>query len=310
MKSTLSIFFNEDRAYLAFVEPGLKGLSLKYIGTSSGYVNFQDCIAGGNSDLIDAVRQLLDNVEMDDSVRVCVTLPADAALISQFPGKKDMPVEDLTMLVNLEIRQLYPQFNYEDFTSNIYQLGRQVNGNDMMMAVIIAKQDYENCVKILSTIGHAIDNIEISQVNSHNAFMYNYPEHYSDNIALLGIQSHFLDLSIINSGDILYYNLFSYPDPDEILNICMREFNKFNNLGTGRLNAAYLFGAGLNKGLFQKISSNLVDLDIEIKRLNAFRLFSTTLGDREKEYCARISHILPPCIGAFLPSYHERIKLY
>ena len=75
------------------------------------------------------------------------------------------------------------------------------------------------------------------------------------------------------------------------------------------IDLAALFGIGLNYDVLTQVKGELSGLTNDVIRLNSFRMFSTDLDMRVKEYCARVAHIYPPCIGGCLPSYHQKIDL-
>jgi hypothetical protein len=309
MKKILSVYFAEDRVYMLLAKPSDKGLILNWVGSTDNHIDFPNI---NDEPSILAARELegfLTEMNVDEIGRISVTLPADVALITQFPGKDDITSEHLNKMVDLEIRQAYPQFNYDDFTSNIYKLSPKNDGNQMMLAVILAKQDFENTRKLLSALNKPVSNIEISQINSHSAFLYNYPERAWQTVGLMSIQRNFIDFSILKAGVPAYYSLIGHAGRD-IGEILRNEIEKINSNKLGKLDTLFFFGSGLNKAIFDELSDAADEIGLSNGRLNAFRMMKGELDDRQKEYCSRTSHIFPACVGGCIPPYHEKIIIY
>ena len=87
------------------------------------------------------------------------------------------------------------------------------------------------------------------------------------------------------------------------------EIEKLLSEYTPGIDAIFLYGLSLTKEILIDVQESLGLIVPVIKRLNAFRMFSTSLTDREKEYCSRTAHIFPACIGAIMPNFQERLKL-
>jgi hypothetical protein len=309
MKETLSVYFTSERVYLMMVEATDNGLDLKYINSTTKGIDLESPDSEDSRKGLRELEELMKDID-DGDYRLAVTLPSDIVLVSQFPGSKDMEVEQIKKLVNLEVRQAYPQFNQNYFASNIIPMAAKKDGTQMYIAVIIPKENFTNMKKVLSPLGRPISNIEISQFNAHTAFLYNYPEQTDSTVALLGIQPQFIDFSLIQNQVPLYYNLITYNDPSEIGDICTREFDKILAEYADFINSAYFFGHSLTKDLLTQIQEKIAGKVMTTGRLNAFRMMSTEMDERVKNYCIKTAHIHPPAIGACLPPYHERIKLF
>lgn len=309
-KKILSISINEDRIYMAVFQPSAKGLSLELLKMTNSGLEFPNI----GLEMLEEINQLLTDIisvtGMDNIGRISLTLPADTALISQFPGKPDISPDELRNLVNLEIRQVYPQFSFDDFTSNVYHLVGRLDNVHMMLAIIIQKQDLATVKNAINILQRPISHIEISQINAHSAFIFNYPEEISKTVALIGIQKNFIDFSLLKSGRPLYYGLMSYSKKDEISEKISAEYIKAKVKYTEKLDSAYVFGSSLNKDLFMSIWESSLETGIECRRLNAFRMVFPDVDSRTKEYCQRLSHVFPGCVGGALPAYHERYKFY
>ncbi|MFP4528444.1 MAG: hypothetical protein ACLFQX_07835 [Candidatus Kapaibacterium sp.] len=309
MKTALSVFFNIDRTYLTFVRNTPDGLSLEYINSTKGYIDLEDLRSESSKKGAAELQEILGQIS-EPPDRLSVTIPAEIVYVSQFPGRQGMKPQELRQLVGLEIRQAYPGMNYEDFVTNIYPMRAGKSGKDMMMAVIISKEIIKSCEKLLETTGRHIDNIEISHMNAHTAFLYNYPDRHDQNVALLGIQENFIDVSVLEKSHPVYYNLLSVNNMDQLSEMLEEEFNRIRENYVDQIDTAFFFGASLTKELYLQMWETAMLIGFEAGRLNAFRMMSTKLDERARDYCVHTSHIYPPSIGGALPSYHKKIKLY
>jgi hypothetical protein len=309
MKETLSIYFSSERVYVMMVEASEQGLDLKYVNSTTRGIDLESPKHESSLKGLRELESIMSGIS-EGEYRLAVTLPSDIVLVSQFPGNPDMDQEEIKKLVNLEIRQAYPQFNYNYFASNIIPMAPKKDGTQMYIAVILPKENYKNLKKVLSPLNRSISNIEISQFNAHTAFLYNYPEQIDSTVALLGIQKQFIDFSLIQNQVPLYYNLITYNDKSEIGEIISKELDKLLGEYADFINSAYFFGQALDKELLTSIQSTIKDKIMTSGRLNAFRMLSTGMEQRIKDYCIKTAHLHPPGIGACLPPYHERIKLF
>jgi hypothetical protein len=309
MVKTLSFFFNIDRTYITGISSSPDGFSLDYIDSTIDQINLENIYSEESKNGIAQLNKFIQEMEFKPT-RVTATLPAETVFVTKFPGKKDYKPEEFKKLVDFEIRNAYPQFNLKDFDISLIPFKESKDYKQMMLAVIIQQADYKIIKEILEPIGLEITKFEISQFNAHNSLIFNYPEMREKNVAILGIQGQFLDLSVINGNELIYYNLSSIDSIDKIGEVFEREYNKIIKSYVDTIDACYFFGAGLNKNISMSLWETAMMLSIfEAKRLNPFRMMKTSLDSRHKEYCSRTFHIYPACAGATLPPWHDVIKI-
>ena len=308
MELTLSVFFSNDRVYLAVVEPTPHGLSLAHINSTQLAVDLENPDSEESIKAAENLRLILQE-EGDIISSINITLPSDVVLVSQFPGNHNISGDEVRQLLNLEIRQSFPQFNTNDFSSSVYVLAPRIDGTEMLMAVIIPKTVYQTAKSLVNHLKAPIHKVEISQLNANTAFLYNYPEQSDKTVVLLGVQNQFVDISVLKEGKPVYFNLASLPDINDIGRLCEKEFDRIMADYAEFIDAAYFFGPGLTKETLEIAKSSIEGMVMSYGKLNAFRMMRTDLDQRYREYCSRVAHIFPPCIGGCMPAYTRRLKI-
>jgi hypothetical protein len=309
MGKTLSVFFNIDRTYVSIVEPTEKGLDLCYLKATQNSIDLENIDAPMSQIGIEELMEIVAG-RTEDLDKIDITIPSESVVVSQFPGSPNIGNNELKQLISLEIRQAYPQVNPEEFSTNIIPMDFRKDGSYMMLAVIIPNVIIRNVLEILRPFDLPINNIEISQLNSHSAFLYNYPERQNQTIAIVGVQDQFMDISIIKNNNPMYYNLISLDEKTKIGEAIEKEHERIVESIVDTVDAAYFFGTGLTKELYLNVWETSMLLNMEVGRLNAFRMLTTSLDDRDREYASRTMHLYPPSIGASFQPYHKRLKLY
>lgn len=307
MRKILSIFFNNDRAYAARLELTETGIKVSKIDATEKRL---DLLALTEQDSIDASAELQEFVfEMgEDADEVRVTFSMDAAFARQLPNASNATKEELSKLVNFEIRQAFPSLDPKEFETRIIEFAPRVDGTKNYFAAILDKR-LINAAKMIIEILKPIDRFEISQMNAHNAFLYNYPE-YADNSALfIGAQDSFIDISLIQKGQPIYYNLIALQDRDNLAPTVIQELEKAQMDCVAFVDCIVFFGSGLTNASLDKAKSELLGMASYVGKLNPFRMALADLSDRQKQYCSRIAHILPPLIGAALEPQYKLIEV-
>ncbi len=309
MKYHLTAYFNEERIYFALLEKGQKGFKAIDVNSTHHPFSFMNIEEPSNSDAKREIEEILSEYEPSEIEKISVALPTDNIFITQFPAHPDISVEELKNLVNFEIKNSYPQFSYDDFNSNVYELVPH-NSKYMMIAVIISKKDLEQCSELLSILNKPINNIEISQFNAHNAYIYNYPDKHWNTVAFFNIGSSFIDFSIMLNKELFYYSIIATSSESTISQIIYDALNNAQIKYQIVIDAVNLFGSNLNKQIFEETRNLLMKTYTDCQRLNAFRMMESNLSNRKRDYCSRVAHIFPACIGGIFPSIHKKFKLY
>lgn len=306
MEPVISVFFDSDRTYVALLEPDAKGYSLAYINSTRQPVDLTG--SGEAMDSITAVVELHEVfMEIAGAASVAnVTLPMESVFVHQFPAPVDLSEQQITELVRFEISQHFPNQDTEAFMSIVYPMCPRLDGTRMMIAVIMERSMIKLVHELMQPLGAEISRIDVAQIAAHNTFAYNYPETGGTSFIVFGVQERYIDVSVVKNSELCYYQLTPLADPAQIGEVCEEQLTKVLDEYVSFVDSAFLFGSGLTQDMFVAATKKMT---IPVLRLNAFRMVSTTLGDRERAYCTRVAHIFPPCIGNILPELRQGIKL-
>lgn len=309
MKKILSIFFNIDRAYLTGLTIDKDGATLDYINSSFHHVDLASINSDESKNGVAELTKFFYEMDFEPD-EISITLPSESVLVTKFPGRSNMNDEQLAQLVNLEIRQIFPQHDSSDFSTFVVPMIPKNEKLGQMMAVIVPNEDFKIIEDLVQTLNKPIMKFEITQLNAHNSFLFNYPEMASRTAMFVSVQGQFMDISVLDEGKPVYYNLIALQELSQSGSLLEKEYGKIVPDYVDSIDACYFFGTDLNKSTNLQLWETASLLGIfEAKRLNAFRMINTNLSQRERDYCARTMHIFPACIGACLPSQHKVIKI-
>ena len=306
---TLSIYLNTDRIYLTGVRVENNRAMLDYIESTNHHLDLENIDNSESKNALSELEAILSGLEFKPD-KLTVTLPAESIFITKFPAKQSFSKEQLRQLVNLELRQAYPEFSYDNFEVMIAPIYSVKSKKDYMIGMIILKSDLEFLSSFFTKFNLKISNIEISQFAAYSSFMFNYPEMRDKTIMIIGYQGQFLDCTVHRNGETLYYNINSISDPNQIGEATENEYAKIIESAVDEVDAVYFYGSSLTRNITLALWETGMVLGImEAKRLNPFRMMGTSLDKRHLEYCSRTFQIYPPCVGSGLKRWHSLINL-
>lgn len=295
MEPVISVFFDNDRSYIALLEPDGKGLSLAYIDSTAHPIEF----TGGQFNKESAGIAELQNSLWEiagAAQEVVVTLSMESVFVKQIPAPPNLGTDDIRELIHFEIAQHYPQHDSGSFSSVAFPMSPKRDGSQMMLAILMENMTQSILSDILAPLGAPISRTSVAQIAAQNAYSYCYPERKNSIDILFGFQGKYLDVSVIKKGELAYFNVVPVNPGFSLTEICQLEIDRALDEFVAYIDKAFFFGFGILKA-----DLDAVQLTIPAQRLNAFRMTSTTLGERERAYCSRVAHILPPCLGAAMP---------
>jgi len=179
----------------------------------------------------------------------------------------------------------------------------KLNSNPQMnLAIITSKNLIETVENITSSFGFELTDINTSPFSAINTFNYNYPDKSEYINILVHINQNILEFAILENQKILDYEFYDISNETDISQAIETKINNINkNLNINKIVGIYFFGQNLSKEEYVKYWEIGMFISDDSKRLNPFRMFETVLEKRDKEYCSRMFHIFPACIGGALP---------
>ncbi|HAW08623.1 MAG TPA: hypothetical protein DCW42_05565 [Bacteroidetes bacterium] len=308
-KRILSLYNSLQNTYSTIVNNNPLGLELQYISTINSSIEYDSKIESFNEKSIEEFRSQFEEI-VDQIDEIAIVFPADLIMVSQFPFDSKIPQENIKSLLDIEIKKAYPTLNINDFTIHTYTLEGNINQPQTIMCVIIPNIEIHHYKEFFQKYNKKIISANVSQISAANCFFYNYPEYRNITTAIAGIQGNFIDFTVIANSKILYYNLLSYQQNIDIPQILLNEISKAQSKDIKKVdNGLFCYGDDLTNDLFSEITESLRVAKISCRKLNAFRMMRTNLGNEEIEYCKRSMHIFPPVIGSTLPPFFESSNL-
>lgn len=311
LEPTLSVYFDNDRTYLTLVEPDAKGISLAYVNSTTQPMDISTGTDGQDPKGVAELNEVMLEIAGAANI-VTAAIPMDVVQVRFFPAPPTMDHEDIRKLSMLEIKHNMSNRNVSDFEVTVYPVSPKIDGQRMMMMTMVEKRVLAAVRELLAPLGGTIERIEIAQLAAHACYAYNYPldGETAKTVLIIGVQGKYIDISVIKQRNIAYYNCVSVPSSKEIGIFCAKELQKILEENVPFIDTVYVFGSRLTQPILDDITSAMKNNDLEdTLRLNSFRLVTTTLGVREREYCSRTTHIFAPCLGSAFPSMHKGLVL-
>lgn len=305
----LSLYFGGSQVFWAEMEAKPNGMYLNHINSTSKPIILD--IPEDNPDINQEASEELCNMltQLEKPNHVLVSLLSNELTISYFPGDIAMPREDIEALVDLELVNLFPDKSKDDFTILVYDLAERMDGNKMLMALLIPNEKLRVIRETLDFMDMPISKVNISMFTAQNSLLFNYPDYREKAVAAIEINDDYVEISVLNEGTPLYLSRVKHEAAAEIPAILEAEFNKIMTHYISYIETAFIGGIYLTYDLLQACEAKLAEFLMTCVKLNTFKRIRPNVSDREKSYCKNTSHIFPPCIGAALPSSAKYIVL-
>jgi hypothetical protein len=304
MKNTLSFHFESDITTICGLSKNSKGLELLSVDTvHQGIPPLGDNIEIFKSGLSKVLKKVESQIK--EAERITISLPAETSLAKQIPYIDSTEEDKLRELLTFEIELLFPKFTVDDFYVKLFPIEGKNKSAQMQLAILMEKNLMQVIQDTFEKFGKSVDVFQVRQLAAHATFMYNYPESITNTVVILGIQEKFLDVSILREGKLIYYDLASFNSIKDIGTICQTEITKLLSGTVSFIDNVYLFGNSLTAESLSLAHASLFGIIQKVERINAFRMITTNLDQRTKEYCSRTSHLFVPCIGSALLDPHK-----
>lgn len=305
IEPTASIYFDNDHVFLSLIERDSKGLSLAYVNSTTRPVDFFQMGEPAFDEMVAELQETLAEIAFA-ATRVTVALAMENLEFRHLPAPENLATNEMQRLLEFELAQMYPGQDLKQFSTDVFPLRARLDKSSHALAVITDRQVRARLDTILEVLGAPVTSVLPAQVAAQNAVLYNYPERTDHSIMLVGIQGKYADVSIMQGTTIAYQNVLSIPPGTNLGEMCNNELETALSNYVPFVDSILMFGYGLHNSALSEVRSHV---EIPVERCNAFRMFTTTLGSRERDYCARTAHIFPPCVGAALPLIQPTITL-
>ena len=301
-KITSSIYFDKYNTFLTIAEKNNNSNCLIYVNAYD-YINLNDINIEQTNNNITNIVNILHNYNVTD---VDIVLSNDYYDIMVFPGSVNTAIEDNKEIINFEFSQYFGnKENISNYDINIVEtISTRHNTKKLLYASLISKE----LLLILHKIFDDINNIKISYdwLNIINNFIHNYPELAEANTFLIGISRQYLEIMLISNLKLLGYELIR--NDNDILNNIDSKIQEIGNcFHVHTIDNILLYGNELYKDTFLRINEILSKNNINVNRLNSFRILEENMEQSDKEHSASVYHLFAPCIND-IPLHIENIK--
>ena len=292
-----SIYFGKTCTLFAIIVKNDNAYCLQYLNTFKA-INLNNLDEKEAQETIKKLNETVDNFRESIS-NFFVTVDTQYSIITKIPDDVELKSSEFAELINLEIRQHFSNQTVDDFKVKITKLHSKPFMN---LVIITSKNLIESIENIVANFGFEITDINTSSFSAINAFHYNYPDKSEHINIIVHLNQNILEFAILKNQQILGYEFFDITNEPNISAAIESKINNISNqLNIEEINGIYFFGQNLSKKLYVECWEIGMMLCYDSKRLNPFRMFDTVLENRDNEYCSRMFHTFPACIGGALP---------
>ena len=300
MNTTLSVYFGSERTYAALLSQAKQGKEVLHVGVYPIVLKEETDIP------LIAEEIKKDFASFHGMVHVInYSIPIEKVFIYQLPAVDPSQKDAIRAMLDDEIQKVEPEKKQNDYAIMVLPGNSSQEDEQHMLAVLTDKSYLSMCEKALSGFKAPIKFTQNSQFAAHSAFIHNYPEYVGKTVAILGVQERFIDVSVINEGNLAFYSLYGIADDEDFGSVCAKIFTSILPQYLPKPDLALFFGEGLSKDLLDPLA---ISLTVPVMRLNAFRMLLSgeTLSVGELQLCSKAAHLFPPVIGASLPALQAK----
>ncbi len=295
MEPILALSLDHSRTYVALLEGGATYPSVAYINATSGPVEINQGVLQGEEYLDEVLLEIA-----GAAANVAIALPMEYAFVHQFPFPEDATEDAIDELVQLELQSHFAEHNVQDLEIRILPLAPRLDQRRLVAVVMIEKSIVAVLKRIAEKAFGALVHYDIAQNAAHAAFRYHYPEFESKHAVVIHLQQEYLDITALRHGIPVIYHLKKAAEQSEHnLKAIQEVIEEVLSAYLPFLDGVAIFGERLTRSFLSELQQlvHKVAPGAKAFRLNPFRYLTTTLGDRERAYCARTAHLFVPCIG-------------
>jgi hypothetical protein len=311
---TATLYFDTHRAYVALVERNDNTLQLAYINATREPVDvFHTEEEARSSAGMHELQSILGDIA-GKATSMSVSLDMDSVLSYHIPYAAAASLGEMRDFVRLELQLHAPDTDPTLFHAVLHPLQSSPAARvQSALGVFIHPTAIDIAYYAARLANLPLKRLGSAQMDAHNAHSFSYPEHSDELVALCGIQSSCVDVSVVRGRKFLAAETVSLEGSSIGINgkmsvgaACKQTLDNAQAQLGQSIQAALLFGTDLTKAALDETAQML---PCSVERLNPLRRLSTSLSQREREYCARIAHVLAPSVGSALPDASVSIRL-
>ena len=296
-----SIHFGKNKTLFSIIEKTDVAFCLHYLNSLENTIDLNDLYSETAANFISEFSTIVEKYKTDIS-SFFVAIDTEYSIITKVPGNIDLQSSEFVDLINLEIKQNYPDKSIDDFRIKTTEIISTVSQNNMYLAVIISNELIYSIENMMANFEIKVTDINASQFSAINTLLYNYPDVSCATNIIVNINGDLLEYAIIGNRKIIGYEFNLLDENTDISSVIESKISSIvRDIGIEDLDGIYFFGQDLEKARYLKCWEAGMLIGKEAKRLNPFRLFKTDFEKRDFEYCARTFHTYAVCIGGALP---------
>ncbi len=299
----VSIYFNLYKTFLTVVERTEDKFILHYLNSTTANIDLKDISSSQSLESITEIFSMLS--EYFDKIKFLnIVLSPEYVHNTIFPGDINTISNDVYELLNLEIENAFEDKKIDDFKINLTGIFSPTTmTNEMLLVNLLPKTIEDSINQMFIDYGLLVNEIYFNNSALVNTFLFNYPEKSNERSAIICFHKDILEILLVAQSKLIAYEFVIRDDEtiDQIVEKKLQEM--FFNSKIAAVDNLFICGTELSKDVFIKCWKTGSFLSADTRRLNPFRMFTTELEERDKEYCARVFHLFTSCIGGSLPFY-------
>ncbi len=291
-----SLYIGKYSTLLVVLEKNENGYNLMYIKRIKNILNLNELLTNPNFTIV--INEICGVLHQYSITDFFVTLGTDYYITTNIPRSFIDNKNDFLKLVDLSIKQHYPDKTIADFGIKSIPIHYE---NKIEFVCMINKDIIFATKNLIEMLGYTLTDVNPAHISIINSYMYNYIDSILERAVLIQLLDNVFEFTIIADNNLIGLE-YCVIDRD-VSSVLETKIEQIVNDYSIKVDSIYLYGDTLNKQTYIKCWETSMIFDINCKRLNALRLISSNLSKREKDHCMRMFHSYNYCIGAALPNH-------
>ncbi len=252
------------------------------------------------STFADGVTELLSTHLGRDHIRarqVAVALSSAQAFIVHLPVDAHLSKSELYEHLRWELSNYYPDESPDTFALATYFM-RRLNGSREMLVVAVRREIIDFLKTVFSRCDLPIDIIDIDHFAAEHALRATYADIATMDVALFGLKSHHLDVSVISKGKFLLFRHDRFENGTDAQYFVTRQIATIQEkLSAVALDNVFLYGPEVTSELCVALTEML---NLPVERMNPFRGLTISRELQDNEALTMSFHRFAPSAGLAL----------